>query len=49
MAHTYCIDEKLWTEAVSPVQPPTYIGPQGNCKPAAPYYPFPVQPYWGAK
>jgi quercetin dioxygenase-like cupin family protein len=31
MAHTYCIDEKVWKKAVAPVQPSTYIGPPKDC------------------
>jgi len=31
MAHTYCLDENLWKQAIAPVQPSTYIGPYKNC------------------
>jgi len=31
MAHTYCMDENKWREAIEPVQPTTYIGPYTNC------------------
>jgi len=31
MAHTYCMDENKWKEAIAPVQPTTYIGPYANC------------------
>nr|WP_255731385.1 cupin domain-containing protein [Solibacillus sp. MA9] len=32
MAHTYCLDENLWKEAIAPVMPSTYIGPPEDCK-----------------
>ena len=28
MAHTYCLDEQQWKQAVSPIQSTTVIGPQ---------------------
>lgn len=31
MAHTYCLDENQWKQAISPVQPTTYIGPYQGC------------------
>jgi len=31
MAHTYCLNENLWNQAIAPVQPSTYIGPQKEC------------------
>lgn len=31
MAHTYCLDENLWRQAIAPVKPSTYIGPYKNC------------------
>ena len=31
MAHTYCLDENQWKQAIAPVQPSTYIGPYKNC------------------
>lgn len=31
MAHTYCLDEDQWKQAISPVQPTTYIGPYKGC------------------
>lgn len=31
MAHTYCIDENKWKEAIEPVRPTTYIGPYTDC------------------
>ena len=31
MAHTYCIDEKQWKQAVAPVTPSTFIGPPKDC------------------
>ncbi|KMJ59446.1 cupin [Bacillus sp. LL01] len=32
MAHTYCMDEKKWKEAVKPVEPSTFIGPPKSCE-----------------
>lgn len=32
MAHTYCLDEKKWKEAVKPVHPSTFIGPPQSCE-----------------
>lgn len=31
MAHTYCVDENLWQQAVAPIKPSTYIGPYTDC------------------
>ncbi|HDR7779509.1 TPA: cupin domain-containing protein [Bacillus tropicus] len=31
MAHTYCLDEQQWKQAVSPIQSTTVIGPPVNC------------------
>jgi oxalate decarboxylase/phosphoglucose isomerase-like protein (cupin superfamily) len=31
MAHTYCMDENQWKNAIAPVQPSTFIGPPKNC------------------
>jgi quercetin dioxygenase-like cupin family protein len=31
MAHTYCLDENQWKQAIAPVRPTTYIGPYTNC------------------
>lgn len=31
MAHTYCMDENLWKEAIAPVKPATFIGPPEDC------------------
>ncbi|SER78313.1 cupin domain-containing protein [Psychrobacillus sp. OK032] len=31
MAHTYCMDENQWEQAIAPVTPSTYIGPPKNC------------------
>lgn len=31
MAHTYCLNEDQWKQAIAPVQPSTYIGPYKNC------------------
>ncbi|ATP38887.1 cupin [Solibacillus sp. R5-41] len=39
MAHTYCMDENLWKQAVAPVQPSTYIGPYTNCNNGTVYTP----------
>jgi hypothetical protein len=32
MAHTYCLDENQWKEAIKPVQPATFIGPTKSCE-----------------
>ncbi|WP_430786830.1 cupin domain-containing protein [Virgibacillus flavescens] len=32
MAHTYCMDEKMWEKTTAPVQPSTYIGPYAGCE-----------------
>jgi hypothetical protein len=34
MAHTYCLDENQWKQAIAPVKPSTYIGPYRNCNKA---------------
>ena len=31
MAHTYCLDENLWKQVTTPVNPTTYIGPYLDC------------------
>ncbi len=31
MAHTYCLNENQWKQAIAPVQPSTYIGPYKDC------------------
>ncbi|KHF39361.1 cupin domain-containing protein [Halalkalibacter okhensis] len=31
MAHTYCLDEHKWNEAIAPVKPTAYIGPYKGC------------------
>lgn len=31
MAHTYCMNEQQWNEAIRPVQPATFIGPPADC------------------
>ncbi|MGE7861533.1 cupin domain-containing protein [Bacillus mobilis] len=31
MAHTYCLDEQQWKQAVAPIQSTTVIGPPANC------------------
>ncbi|WP_307476603.1 cupin domain-containing protein [Cytobacillus purgationiresistens] len=30
-AHTYCLDENKWKEAVAPIKKTTYIGPSDDC------------------
>ena len=35
MAHTYCLDEQQWKQAVSPIQSTTVIGPPANCNKTA--------------
>ncbi|MNC61398.1 hypothetical protein D3C81_2035000 [compost metagenome] len=57
MAHTYCIDENKWKEAIAPVKPTTYIGPYAdcnkntNCSHQQLNQPYPYVPqynqYWG--
>lgn len=48
MAHTYCMDENQWNEAIEPVQASTYIGPPKNCHKATgsnmQYYPNYIHP-----
>ncbi|AEH49192.1 cupin domain-containing protein [Parageobacillus thermoglucosidasius] len=34
MAHTYCLDENQWKQAIAPIKPSTYIGPYKNCNKA---------------
>ena len=31
MAHTYCLDEQQWKQAVAPIQSTTVIGPPKDC------------------
>ncbi len=31
MAHTYCLDEDQWKQAVAPITQTVYIGPPTNC------------------
>ena len=31
MAHTYCLDETAWKNAIAPIIPSTFIGPPKNC------------------
>ncbi len=31
MSHTYCLNENQWNQAISSVQPTTYIGPYKDC------------------
>jgi oxalate decarboxylase/phosphoglucose isomerase-like protein (cupin superfamily) len=31
MAHTYCLDEDQWKQAIAPVKPTTFIGPYSDC------------------
>ena len=33
MAHTYCLDEQQWKQAISPIQSTTVIGPPKDCHP----------------
>ena len=35
MAHTYCMDENLWKQAIAPVKPSTFIGPPADCNKVA--------------
>lgn len=50
MAHTYCLDEQQYSQAVAPVQPTTFIGPPQNCSrehQQEPHYRAPhPQPYY---
>ncbi|ENQ3077140.1 cupin domain-containing protein [Bacillus sp. WLY-B-L8] len=34
MAHTYCLDEQQWKQAISPIQSTTVIGPPKGCNPS---------------
>jgi len=47
MAHTYCLDENLWEQAIAPVTPSTYIGPYIDCNKGKANIPLPSvqQPY----
>ncbi|MFC6334153.1 cupin domain-containing protein [Paenibacillus septentrionalis] len=53
IAHTYCIDEHAWKQAIATVKPSTYIGPYSDCYQQAPQpqlqYPYMLQQryYWG--
>lgn len=31
ISHTYCIDENQWKQAIAPVKPNTFIGPDKDC------------------
>lgn len=31
MAHTYCMNEQAWKDAIAPVMPATFIGPPKDC------------------
>ena len=31
IAHTYCVNENAWKQAVAPVKPNTFIGPPSDC------------------
>jgi oxalate decarboxylase/phosphoglucose isomerase-like protein (cupin superfamily) len=47
MAHTYCLDESKWKEAIKPVQPSTFIGPVKSCQRNVQHsYPFYRQQYY---
>lgn len=56
VAHTYCIDENQWKDAIRPVKPSTYIGPYKDCEKTSypntphrqsyqPYHQAPYYPY----
>lgn len=34
MAHTYCLDEQQWKQAISPIQSTTVTGPPKGCIPS---------------
>ena len=39
IAHTYCIDENQWKQAIAPVKPSTFIGPPTDCNRVTGYTP----------
>lgn len=44
MAHTYCLNEQQWKQAVSPIQSTTVIGPPANCNQNREMKNHPTQP-----
>lgn len=40
MAHTYCLDENQWKQAIAPVKPSTYIGPYKDCNRIMEHIPY---------
>ncbi|PFC62419.1 cupin [Bacillus cereus] len=44
MAHTYCLNEQQWKQAVSPIQSTTVIGPLSNCNQNREMKNYPTQP-----
>lgn len=44
MAHTYCLNEQQWKQAVSPIQSTTVIGPPANCNQNRGMKNYPTQP-----
>ncbi|ANC19460.1 cupin [Bacillus cereus] len=44
MAHTYCLNEQQWKQAVSPIQSTTVIGPPANCNQNREIKNHPTQP-----
>ncbi|PFB88154.1 cupin [Bacillus thuringiensis] len=44
MAHTYCLNEQQWKQAVSPIQSTTVIGPPANCNQNRETKNYPTQP-----
>ncbi|MEC2946347.1 cupin domain-containing protein, partial [Bacillus cereus] len=44
MAHTYCLNEQQWKQAVSPIQSTTVIGPPSNCNQNRETKNYPTQP-----
>lgn len=44
MAHTYCLNEQQWNQAVSPIQSTTVIGPPVNCNQNRAMKNHPTQP-----
>ncbi|MCU4978502.1 cupin domain-containing protein [Bacillus cereus] len=44
MAHTYCLNEQQWKQAVSPIQSTTVIGSPSNCNQNREMKNYPTQP-----
>ncbi|EEM83765.1 MULTISPECIES: cupin domain-containing protein [Bacillus cereus group] len=44
MAHTYCLNEQQWKQAVSPIQSTAVIGPPANCNQNREMKNYPPQP-----